>query len=69
MIELFTLWLFSGQEGQWQSILKEIDVPVLNRQYCQESLRTSRLGCNFCLHDTFLCAGGEEGKDTCTVSI
>jgi len=55
-----------GQEGNWQAILKEIDVPVVDRSRCQETLRTSRLGCNFCLHDTFLCAGGIEGKDTCT---
>jgi len=46
--------------------MKEIDIPVVDRHSCQETLRTSRLGCNFCLHDTFLCAGGVPVKDTCT---
>ena len=36
----------------------------LNRK-CQRSLRKTRLGRYFRLDDTFVCAGGEEGKDSC----
>merc|ERR1712055_558516 len=32
---------------------------------CEVSLRTTRLGKRYKLHDSFLCAGGVDGKDTC----
>lgn len=39
----------------------------MKSEKCQEILRTTRLGPKFILHDSFICAGGEEGKDTCKV--
>lgn len=56
-----------GKEGKYQVILKKIELPVVPFQPCQESLRKTRLGKRFNLHDSFLCAGGEPGKDTCKV--
>lgn len=32
-------------------------------------LRRTRLGMHFQLHESFICAGGEIGKDACKVSI
>jgi secreted trypsin-like serine protease len=32
---------------------------------CQESLRQTRLGRRFQLHNSFVCAGGEPNVDTC----
>ncbi|XP_050085810.1 phenoloxidase-activating factor 2-like isoform X2 [Anopheles aquasalis] len=53
--------------GAFQSIPKEVDVPVVATANCQAALRTTRLGPNFVLDPTsFLCAGGELGKDACT---
>nr|XP_040222106.2 phenoloxidase-activating factor 2-like [Anopheles coluzzii] len=53
--------------GAFQSIPKEVDVPIVNSANCQTALRTTRLGGNFVLDTTsFLCAGGELGKDACT---
>lgn len=46
-------------------ILKKIDLPIVARPACQDALRTTRLGKYFELHQSFICAGGEEGKDTC----
>merc|ERR1712045_149478 len=43
----------------------EIDLPVVEQGVCQDKLRTTRLGQKFKLHDSFLCAGGINGKDTC----
>merc|ERR1711988_1998838 len=43
----------------------EIDLPVVNHDDCQDSLRKTRLGKKFKLHDSFVCAGGINGKDTC----
>lgn len=54
-----------GKKGKYQVILKKIDLPVVSRAACQEKLRTTRLGRFFELHDSFICAGGEPGKDTC----
>merc|ERR1712029_469474 len=54
-----------GAAGQYQVVLKEIGLPVVNQAVCQDSLRTTRLGQKYKLHDSFLCAGGVAGKDTC----
>lgn len=54
-----------GKEGKYQVILKKIDLPIVNREKCQEDLRKTRLGKFFELHRSFICAGGEVGKDTC----
>lgn len=48
-----------------EHILKRIDLPVLEHEYCQRLLRKTVLGLRFSLHSSFLCAGGIEGKDTC----
>lgn len=58
-----------GIEGKPQVILKKIELPMVPFDACQEALRSTRLGANFNLHKSFTCAGGERGKDTCTVSI
>jgi len=54
-----------GSAGEYQVVLKEIDLPVVNNDICQNSLRTTRLGKRFRLHPSFMCAGGIPGKDTC----
>ncbi|KAJ8978394.1 hypothetical protein NQ317_006301 [Molorchus minor] len=53
------------KEKTHQAILKKIDLPLVPRRTCQDKLRTTRLGNLFTLHESFLCAGGELGKDTC----
>ncbi|GBP75677.1 Phenoloxidase-activating factor 2 [Eumeta japonica] len=56
-----------GQQGQYQQILKEVEVPIVAPAPCQASLRAARLGANFILDTTsFICAGGETDKDSCT---
>ncbi|XP_063911678.1 phenoloxidase-activating factor 2-like isoform X2 [Zophobas morio] len=55
-----------GREGQFQVILKKIDLPIVPRKECEAALRDTRLGHNFELDASFVCAGGVPGKDTCT---
>ncbi|XP_014478380.1 PREDICTED: trypsin-3-like isoform X2 [Dinoponera quadriceps] len=55
-----------GPNGRYQSILKEVDVPVRSQADCQTALRSTRLGQFFILDNSFICAGGESGKDACT---
>lgn len=54
-----------GVEGKYQVILKKIDLPIIPQIQCQHDLRETRLGRRFRLHKSFICAGGENGKDTC----
>ena len=54
-----------GAAGEYQVVLKEIDLPVVSRESCQDSLRRTRLGRRFQLDESFICAGGIAGKDTC----
>lgn len=54
-----------GKEGKYQAILKKIELPTVPFGLCQDQLRKTRLGRRFVLHDSFMCAGGEAGKDSC----
>ena len=65
----FIIINFISDENVYSIILKKIELPVVQKVNCQEALRKTRLGKHFVLHDSFICAGGEAGKDTCTVSI
>lgn len=56
-----------GKEGKYQVILKKVELPVVPRGPCINALRTTRLGQFFKLHESFICAGGQLGKDTCKV--
>ena len=50
--------------GAFQAIEKEVDVPLVDQATCQNQLRATRLGQNFQLDfNSFVCAGGEAGKD------
>lgn len=54
-----------GKEGKYQVILKKVDLPVVSSPNCQASFRRTRLGRQFVLDKSFICAGGVAGKDTC----
>ncbi|CAG5017386.1 unnamed protein product [Parnassius apollo] len=54
-----------GQGEKLQFILKKVELPVVDRKICQDIFRTTRLGPFFNLHQSFMCAGGEFGRDTC----
>ncbi|XP_064088777.1 uncharacterized protein LOC135203089 isoform X2 [Macrobrachium nipponense] len=58
-------WGKDAFNGNFQAILKKIDVPFVTRDYCQQLLRKTRLGKYFVLDKSFMCAGGEENKDAC----
>lgn len=64
---MFFIYFVEG--GSYSNILKEISIQMISNEACQESLRNTRLGQRFKLHNNFLCAGGEEGRDTCKVFI
>ncbi|CAB3260982.1 unnamed protein product [Arctia plantaginis] len=54
-----------GAKGYFAVILKKVEVNMVPYDRCSTLLKRTRLGSNFKLHNSFVCAGGEEGKDTC----
>ncbi|XP_047496843.1 serine protease 44-like [Penaeus chinensis] len=54
-----------GNGGKYQTILKEVELPIISHHQCEAALQRTRLGPNFSLHIGNLCAGGEGGKDAC----
>jgi len=54
-----------GSDGEYQVILKQVQMDVVDHDDCEDDFQKSRLGRKFELDDTFLCAGGQPGKDTC----
>ncbi|KAJ6640218.1 Phenoloxidase-activating factor 2 [Pseudolycoriella hygida] len=55
--------------GTYQTIQKQVDVPILQNTQCQSQLSATRLGSSFVFDPvSFICAGGEPGKDAwCTI--
>jgi len=54
-----------GTDGKFQTVLKEVTVPLVEYNSCQDTMRQTRLGRSFNLDPGMLCAGGEEAKDAC----
>lgn len=54
-----------GLVGRYAVILKQVEQDMITHSRCSSLLKRTRLGPRFRLHDSFVCAGGEEGKDTC----
>lgn len=46
--------------------LKYVKVPIVERATCERQFQQNRLGRRFRLHESFVCAGGEEGLDSCS---
>lgn len=55
----------NGSTIDGNQVLKKVSLPLVSHSKCQEQLRKTRLGTNFKLHDSFMCAGGEKGNDAC----
>lgn len=45
--------------------MKRVPLPIVPNGQCETALQKTRLGQYFRLKDTFICAGGEPGVDTC----
>ncbi|KAG5668604.1 hypothetical protein PVAND_016540 [Polypedilum vanderplanki] len=53
--------------GSSQTIQQHVDLPIVDQATCQNLLRATRLGSGFILDTfSFLCAGGQSGRDACT---
>ena len=63
---IWIILLFVGDAGLYQNILKQVELGLVDSDKCEKLLKTTRLGVDFRLRESFLCAGGEQGVDTCT---
>lgn len=52
-------------QSYYPRILKKIELPTVQHADCQTKMRRTRLGRRFILDNSFMCAGGEAGIDTC----
>ena len=55
-----------GSDSEYQVILKEIEMDMVDHKDCENKLRKTRLGPRFNLDESFNCAGSKTGVDTCT---
>ncbi|XP_033151785.1 phenoloxidase-activating factor 2 [Drosophila mauritiana] len=55
----------SSADVDVQPIQQKVDLPVVESPKCQGQLRLTRLGSNYQLPASLMCAGGEEGRDVC----
>ncbi|XP_035893027.1 phenoloxidase-activating factor 2-like [Anopheles stephensi] len=55
-----------GDDGTYQEILKRVTLPIIDSTQCERAFQKTRLGLNFKLHNSFLCAGGKKGADVCS---
>uniref|UniRef100_A0AAR5NY41 Peptidase S1 domain-containing protein n=1 Tax=Dendroctonus ponderosae TaxID=77166 RepID=A0AAR5NY41_DENPD len=46
-------------------ILRKLELPTPSPDNCEEMLQKTYLGVKYQLHESFMCAGGEAGKDAC----
>lgn len=61
-----TGWGKTSEFSTTTSKLKFAKVPIINHHKCERSFQDNRLGRRFTLHESFICAGGEAGVDSCT---
>lgn len=62
---LVTAWGKNPKNISESDKLKFVKVPIVEHATCQEQFQNYRLGKQFRLHESFVCAGGEEGLDAC----
>jgi len=51
---------------QYQIILRQVEMNMVDHSSCEEKLKTTRLGNHFILDKSFNCAGGVKNIDVCT---
>ena len=55
-----------SEGGSYQVLMAQVELPIVDNRRCQDNLRKfTALSDSFKLDDSFLCAGGKGGVDTC----
>ena len=60
------MFCFFTEGGNYQVLMAQVELPIVDNRKCQSDLRRyTALSDSFKLDDSFLCAGGDAGVDTC----
>ncbi|KAG5684606.1 hypothetical protein PVAND_013831 [Polypedilum vanderplanki] len=62
---IVSAWGKTSENTPTTDKLKFVKVPIVEHNKCQSQLQSYRLGNRFKLHESFICAGGDEGLDSC----
>ncbi|XP_052850950.1 phenoloxidase-activating factor 2-like isoform X2 [Drosophila gunungcola] len=54
------------EDFNYSAVLKKVELPVVSRNDCESKLQRAKLGSNYKLPASMICAGGEPNQDTCT---
>ncbi|XP_037710713.1 phenoloxidase-activating factor 2 [Drosophila subpulchrella] len=52
-------------DKSFSTILKKVELPMVDKRTCQNQLRQTKLGSNYQLPESLICAGGELNRDAC----
>ena len=55
-------WGHTSYQGQFSNVLLEVALPTITNNICEQKM-------GFKLHPGQMCAGGEEGRDSCQVEL
>uniref|UniRef100_A0A1B6IKS2 Phenoloxidase-activating factor 2 n=1 Tax=Homalodisca liturata TaxID=320908 RepID=A0A1B6IKS2_9HEMI len=55
----------AGVFDQYPDIMKKVTMSVVSHSLCEERLQSTKMGENFQLHDSSMCALGLNGRDLC----
>ena len=59
-------YFYISEGGSYQVLMAQVELPIVDNRRCQDNLRKfTALSNSFKLDDSFLCAGGKGGVDTC----
>ncbi|KAH8353032.1 hypothetical protein KR084_008407 [Drosophila pseudotakahashii] len=56
----------SFSDSELEAIQQKVEVPIVDGLKCQDQLRQTRMGTNYRMPAGLICAGGEQGRDSCS---
>ncbi|XP_017006733.3 phenoloxidase-activating factor 2 [Drosophila takahashii] len=56
----------SFSDAKLETIQQKVEVPIIDSLRCQDKLRQTRMGTNYQMPASLICAGGEQGRDSCS---
>lgn len=64
-VSLKSFFDFTATSARISDQLKFLELSVVGKAECEKKYKKTALGNGFQLHESFICAGGEAGRDTC----
>ncbi|XP_043641950.1 phenoloxidase-activating factor 2-like [Drosophila teissieri] len=55
----------SSQERHFGGIMRQVELPMVDRATCEDQLKKANMGRDFQLAQSLICAGGERDRDIC----